>query len=106
MATVRFRLAAASANAFQDLRFTNLERGGIINMWGSTATAGEVLTVGGGVDSVIAQNVQINPELVAQKIAVSDDQIIFSEPVQPGQLRCEVPVNAAGMNIMLHVQAA
>lgn len=106
MPTVRFRQTGVSTNAFQDLRFTNLERGGIINLWASTATAGETLSIGSGVDSVLAADLQINVEAAAQVVDVARDQLIFQEIVRPGQLRCEIPANAAGMNIMLHVQQA
>lgn len=103
MPSIKRTVAAVTANALQDLRFTQIPNIAVINLFATTATGGEILSFGAGEDAVIAEDLVVNLEVRSQTVVVPDDQLLFNEPVRGGQLRLSVPAVAADMTYLLHI---
>ena len=100
MPSIKRTLTAADPNALSNLRFSNPKRPAAISLWASSVTAGEDLTF--GVDEmVIGEALEINLEIANQVVDTGRDQLLFREPVPPGQYILDIPVVATDMTYLM-----
>jgi 3-hydroxymyristoyl/3-hydroxydecanoyl-(acyl carrier protein) dehydratase len=80
----RRNVAAGTSNALNGLRHQTIRSpGALVSIYASTPTAGGTLTY--GVDSEVFGNlIETNIETSADRVANSTDQVLFREPVPPG----------------------
>ncbi len=101
MPVIKRLIAAPTANALSTLRFSNPKRGALVSLFASSPTAGEDLTF--GVDDVIVvEAAEVNLEVANQTIDTNRDQILFREPVPPGQYVLNVPAVAADFSFLIN----
>lgn len=104
MPIIKRKVSAATENALQQLRFTNLGRAALVSLWASTATVSEVLSFGVG-DLLVAESVAMNLEVANEVVDTNRDQLLFREPVGAGQLVLSVPAVAADMSFLLVIES-
>lgn len=103
MPVIRRTIAAASENAVQGLRFSNMDRASLISVYASTPTEGEKISVGVNDLNVLESGV-VNVESASTVVDVQRDQVLFREPVGAGQLVVAVPAVAADFTFMVVIE--
>lgn len=105
MPTIKKTTSAAIESLFADLIHSKPESFAILNMWGTTATAGEVVHVTTGTaGEPLCKDLPLNLESANQVVDTARDQFIFNEEIRPGQIRVEVPAAVADVTVMAHIQ--
>ena len=97
----RKNVAAGTANALNGLRHQTIrDPGALVSLYVTTPTAGATVTY--GVDSVVFGNIlEQNIENSADVVAVERDQLLFREPVPPGEQFLSVDAQIANFLVVI-----
>lgn len=88
MPVIRKKVTAATDDALANLNFSVVPApGAILNLWASTATAGDTIGLNIGSQNIIAPGTPVNLESANEVVDNDRDQMLFNEVVGPGRLQ-------------------
>ena len=97
---IKRTVTADNANVLSTLRFSNPRSPAAVSLWASAAAAGGSLSF--GVDSeLVVETAAVNLESADRVVDTTRDQILFREPVPPGQYVLDVTLGGADMTYLL-----
>lgn len=104
MPTLSFKETATADDVLSGKKFKVIpQRGAIINLWAAGAAAGNKVGLAIGDREIVPTGSDVNIEISADVVDVDRDQILFDEPVGPGELFMPATV-ATELNVLLNIR--
>jgi len=103
MPIIRDRVTSTTTDALSNKKFNVIGgRGAFLNAWFSGATAGDAVGLSVGNNDVLVYAAPINVEASTYILDTDRDQVLFNEPVGPGQMYLPMTLTTA-INYMIHI---
>jgi len=104
MPTIRFRVAATTADSMSNRKFNIIPAGGaILNLWGACVTTTDTFGISIGDRDLMVDGSLMSIEASADVIDVDRDQLLFNEEVGSGQIFLPVTVTTEAQ-FMIHLR--